>query len=120
MSKQLDAFLKTHCEFLWVLDSNKVPRRAENFNEWADWMMRNDRVIGYTQRSSVTVSTVFLGVAFVSPLAKEPYLFESMVFGGPDNNFVRRYRTWDEAARGHEQVCIKAKVKRRKRKQPDG
>lgn len=55
------------------------------------------------------VSTVFLGLDHGFPLSiepgaregYEPVLFESMIFGGPLDGEQARYRTWDEAARGH-------------------
>jgi hypothetical protein len=47
----------------------------------------------------VRVSTVFLGIdhAWEGP----PLLFETMVFGGPLDEEMERYSTWEEAERGH-------------------
>jgi hypothetical protein len=47
------------------------------------------------------VSTVFMGLDH-SFGGGEPVLFETMVFGGPtDQEYQWRYRTFDEAERGH-------------------
>lgn len=57
-------------------------------------------VIEQPEHAPVRVSTVFLGIDhnwFGGP----PLLFESMVFGGPLDQEMRRYSTWDEAVAGH-------------------
>lgn len=48
----------------------------------------------------VDISTVFLGFdhGFGQGL---PILFETMIFGGPYDQWQRRYCTWDEAEAGH-------------------
>lgn len=52
------------------------------------------------------LSTVFLhfdhGLNFGSPLESfTPVLFESMIFGGANDEYQRRYCTYDEALEGH-------------------
>lgn len=56
--------------------------------------------------SGVWVSTVFLQLDH-SFDGGAPVLFETMVFGAPDNFsdlYCRRYHTWEQAAAGHEEV----------------
>jgi hypothetical protein len=52
------------------------------------------------------VSTVFLhfdhSLNFGTPTKpSEPVLFESMIFGGVNNEYQRRYHTYNEALEGH-------------------
>lgn len=50
------------------------------------------------------VSTVFLGVDHQFDPTLPPLLFETMIFGGPNDHERWRYGTWDEAAAGHERI----------------
>lgn len=33
--------------------------------------------------------------------SETPLLFETMIFGGKNDGFTKRYATWEEAERGH-------------------
>ena len=54
------------------------------------------------------VSTVFLGLDHNHGRG-EPILFETMIFGGPLGGEQWRYRTYDEAERGHEAAVVQAR-----------
>jgi len=56
----------------------------------------------------IWVSTVFLGLDHNFSGYGPPILFETMIFGGPYNTYQERYRTWDEAERGHARAVKKA------------
>lgn len=49
------------------------------------------------------ISTVFLGCGY-SYDNQLPALFETMVFGGPDDQYQERYCTWEEAEKGHQRA----------------
>jgi hypothetical protein len=49
----------------------------------------------------VWVSTVFLGLDHAMPDEQGPVLFETLVIGGPLDDTMLRYRTYDEAEAGH-------------------
>jgi hypothetical protein len=49
----------------------------------------------------ILVSTVFLGLDHGWGDDEDPLLFETMVFGGPNDQDCIRYTTWAEAERGH-------------------
>lgn len=49
----------------------------------------------------IRVSTVFLGLDHSWADSGPPILFETMIFGGPFNDDMVRYATWDEAEKGH-------------------
>ena len=37
-----------------------------------------------------------------------PILFETMIFGGPEDQYTDRCSTWDEAVKMHEKACAVA------------
>lgn len=47
------------------------------------------------------VSTVFLGTDHRHVPGGPPILFETMIFGGPHDEYQERFCTWDEAVAGH-------------------
>ena len=52
----------------------------------------------------VFVSTVFLGLDHNYHGSGKPILFETMIFGGRYNDFQKRYTSWDDAKKSHQQV----------------
>jgi hypothetical protein len=54
------------------------------------------------------VSTVFLGLDHQWGEG-DPILFETMIFGGPLDQEMWRYETWDQAERGHEDAVTEAR-----------
>ena len=96
----------------YTLDKNNFPVGPVSMNEYYRW---HDSLpeegltgigiqIGKTTRDGVTVSTVFLGLDhnFAGTM---PVLWETMVFGGPDDQYQERYRSHAEALAGHEAAC---------------
>lgn len=49
------------------------------------------------------ISTVFLGIDHNFGEG-EPILFETLIEGGPKNDHMERYRTWDDAIAGHQRL----------------
>lgn len=77
--------------------------------EWADWFEQADRHVADTHLDSgVRVSTVFLGLDHNFWGKGPPILFETLVFGGPLDQQMERYCTWDEADRGHTKMVKRA------------
>lgn len=64
----------------------------------------------------VSVSTVFLGLDH-SFRDGPPLLFESLVFGGKDNELMNRYATYDEAVTGHNRI-VQRLLKTARKKSP--
>jgi hypothetical protein len=52
------------------------------------------------------VSTVWLGIDHGFGMSELPVIFETMVFGGKDNQYCQRYCTEAEAAAGHTQLVV--------------
>lgn len=76
--------------------------------QWAEFFATGNRTVGMTQiTSEITVSTVFLGInRFMSG---PPLVFETMVFGGPLDEYQWRYSSWDDAETGHKTAVRKAR-----------
>lgn len=83
------------------------PLLCLDHDRWHDWMTRNHKryqlktsiVTGINgiQLGTFTVSTVFLGI-----VDADGKLFETLVFGGPIDEYQQRYDTWDTAQYGHQ------------------
>jgi len=69
--------------------------------EWAMWFEQCDRCVARDEVWGVEVSTVFLGLSHQFGDGP-PLIFETMIFGGPDDQeYQERYSTWEEAVAGH-------------------
>lgn len=74
------------------------------------WFETANRQVAFTEykEQEVCVSTVFLGLATGVHWMlddREPFLFETMVFGGDFDRYMKQYCTWDEAVEGHDIIC---------------
>lgn len=93
----------------YVLDGrNPVPCSLQ---EWADIYEsksgRFHRQVARTQVGESLVSTVFLGLDHNFGDGP-PTLFETLVFGGPAHDEMRRCSTYDEAERNHRNIVALA------------
>jgi len=93
----------------YILEGHE-PKPVKDLLEWARWFeISNNRKVARTQISDdVIVSTVFLGLDHQYGDGP-PLLFETMIFGGPLDEQMNRYSTWDEAEKGHQEMVEKAK-----------
>lgn len=83
----------------YILKGRKVI--PASLMEWAILMKDDDmRQIALTTLGEVKISTVFLGLDHQFGDGP-PILFETMVFGGRQDEYQRRYSTYDEAEQGH-------------------
>lgn len=89
----------------------RTPVPVTDLLEWADAFNRcNDdktRRVGwdYDNDKLVTVSTTFLGLEHGHDDQGRPLLFETMIFGGPHDQYQDRYATWSQAECGHRYAC---------------
>lgn len=68
---------------------------------WAKWFeKRETRIVAQDQIGEVKVSTVFLGLDH-NWGDGPPVLWETMIFGGPHDEYQERYTSHDEAVAGH-------------------
>ncbi len=85
---------------------DKLPKPVDNILEWGKWFETAERHVSFTKMwLSVEVSTVFLGLDHSFDRGA-PILFETMIFGGKQDEYQERYHTWEEADIGHRQACI--------------
>jgi hypothetical protein len=69
--------------------------------EWAEWFEGGNRIVEQTDvNPDVRVSTVFFGLDHQFGDGP-PLLFETMIFGGPHDQYQERFSTWDQAESGH-------------------
>lgn len=88
----------------YILDG-KEPKPV-GVSEWERWFAKNreKRIVRKDDIDGVRVSTVFLGIDH-GGMRGSPLLFETMIFGGPHDEYQVRYSTWDEAEEGHFKAC---------------
>lgn len=92
---------------LYILNEDHSIRATEDAFEWTKAFETMDRRVARTEVApDIIISTVFIGLDMGSPpdSGGEPVVFETRVFtdyGEPDGD---RYRTWDQAIAGHEDV----------------
>lgn len=88
--------------YMWI---NKEIVETDNADEWGKWFKNfKNRQIKKTEKNGVTVSTVFLGIDHSFSKAREPVLFETMIFGGEKDGYQKRYCTMQEALDGHNEI----------------
>jgi hypothetical protein len=96
----------------FYLDAENQPVTCDPFT-WAEFFaIESNRRVGFTQiTSQILVSTVFLGLDHSFGDDGPPILFETMVFGGDEDERQWRYSTWSDAEAGHN-VVVKRLRKR--------
>lgn len=104
--------LEQQAEFRHVanyrLDDNHRVVRCSMYEAMIFQIEDANRIVGLTELSNgARVSTVFLGGCMV-PNDRQPRLFETMIFGGPQAGYQHTYETWEQAVRGHEAAILLA------------
>ena len=107
-------------EYILEPDHSIRPARSkdETMAQWKLWSSYGDgkfvkghpKVVDKTRIGEMEVSTVFLGLNHNFTMQGPPILFETMVFGQPDDDEIcERYETWDEAQKGHDEIVARLK-----------
>lgn len=91
----------------YILDGHET-KQCDDILTWGKWFSKAKRHVGDKRIGKVRVSTVFLGIDH-SFDEGHPLLFETMVFGGINNQDCTRYSTWDEAKKGHVKIVKREK-----------
>ncbi len=88
----------------YILDENKncVP---VDLMTWARYFESADRIVRKSDFEGGHVSTVFLGLDHQYGDGP-PLLFETMIFGGPHDQWCERCSTWKEAEAQHEKALL--------------
>lgn len=93
----------------------KKPVEIEDLLEWAKWFENvSNKIVKRTEipfgnpNKKILISTVFLGIdhGFEYHVPHVPVLFETMVFGGPEqwDEYQSRYTNWDDAVIDHDAI----------------
>lgn len=72
--------------------------------EWAKKDEEYSRVAKDRLQGDFLVSTVWLGLNCRIDGTLPPLIFETMVFEGPDDEYCRRYSTFESALEGHRNI----------------
>lgn len=99
---------------LYYILSGQEPVPCNDWLHFGEWMFRDGiehRRIAETvfdehdkNQKQVRISTVFLGLDHAGYFSDIKQLFETQVFGGERDGYIKRYATWQEAEAGHRQV----------------
>lgn len=88
-------------KFRYYILDGKTPVGTDDLMAWSLFFENSaHRTVAVTQFPGGYVSTVFLGLDH-NWGPGPPLLFETMIFGGPHDEYQDRYATWDEADAGH-------------------
>jgi hypothetical protein len=108
----------------YVLDDDGEPRAEPDVLAWARWFERaskdGSRILAHDRDESgdsdVLVSTVFLGLDHNFSAHGKPVLWETMILGGPLDQYQQRYSSAAAAHAGHREACRLANAARPKKK----
>ena len=95
----------------YILSKDKKVIKEPNLDIWSksraksNWLVQKNVI----PDKNIEISTVFLGIDHSFSGAKEPLLFETMVFGGPLDQEMDRCSTYKQAERMHEVMCNRVK-----------
>lgn len=92
----------THNRY-FTIDDYDQPVDVGDIDKLVEWFDADPsrRHLGDTRVGDARVSTVFLGINTNHPFPGPPVLWETMVFGGPLDQYQRRYSTVADARAGH-------------------
>jgi hypothetical protein len=94
-----------------LAEDGRTPLPVEDARVWEEWFehSENTRLVACDVTPNGTVSTVFLGLDQRFIGGRHPLLWETMIFGGPCDQAVDRYASYDEAVRGHAAMLLRLK-----------
>ncbi len=84
--------------FLYDWEGNPITT-----SQWAR-LFNDERHVGEDDIGGVTVSTVWMGIDYAVFFEGPPLIFETMIFGGPYDQWQWRYSTVEEAREGHARI----------------
>ena len=91
-----------HRHYYILIDDEAVP--CEDVATWARWFETAERHVATDRVGGVQVSTVFLGLDHDWGLGPLPVLWETMIFGGPHDEYQERYTSRTAALAGHQRA----------------
>jgi len=89
----------------YVIDGDGRPLfLCEDVMVWGEWFETASRVVARTVIGEVCISTIFLGLDHNWEPDGPPILWETIIFGGPHDQYEDRYSTLEDAVAGHARV----------------
>lgn len=95
----------------YYLDGKQF-KKCKTLSDFDRAFKLDNRRIKHTKINGTLVSTVFLVLDHNFEKKDDPILFETMTF--PDQDICRRYRTFEEAVKGHDQIVETIRKEARK------
>lgn len=100
----------------YMLDSEGDPVGTSRCDEWTNWFNDADRHVAQIMVNGILVSTVFLGINHsFDDNSDTPILWETMIFGGLQDQFQWRYSNKDDAINNHKRVINRQRARMRKK-----
>ncbi len=93
----------------YILDGH-TPKPEPDLSKWGKWFETTERHVADTVIDDLRVSTVFLGIDH-GWNERKPILFETAIFQNGEVIDMARYATWEEAEKGHNNMCAELKTK---------
>lgn len=92
----------------YILDEQNIPRPANSFDEYSDWLAENfdKKIVNQEEVKGRYVSTVFLGLDHSYDFGT-PVLFETMIFptkGNYSEIYMDRCHDYEEAQKMHQKA----------------
>lgn len=95
--------------YKYILDEHGNAIEEPDLIKWATWFETADRHVAEDKIGDVRVSTVFRGIDHRFNSAGKPVLWETIIFGGPHDEYQDRYTSLGDAKKGHEVAVALAK-----------
>jgi len=88
----------------YILDENNKPVESST-TEYYMWEEENPtkRIVKQYTIGDIRISTVFLGLDH-SYNSDKPILWETMIFGGKQDQYQERYSSYEDALIGHQKA----------------
>jgi len=104
----------------YILNKWGRPQKVVDIFQFAAWFENTDRSVAETQIGrKVRVSTVFLGIDHNFTGKGKPVLWETMIFGGPYDEWCKRYTSERDAKSGHKDAVKLARGQTSEKKKPE-
>jgi hypothetical protein len=110
---QIVQVMRKHPNVFYLLDDHGKPVPEPDIPRWGEWFERpENRMLWHDDLpNDVSVSTVFLGIDHNPRDRGPPILWETMIFGGPHDQYQKRYTSSADAFKGHGETVALAKRK---------
>jgi hypothetical protein len=95
----------------YILDDQSKPVPENDILRWGEWFERAENRLLWRDDlpNGVSISTVFIGIDHNPWDRGPPVLWETKIFGGPHDQYQKRYTSSADAFKGHDAAVALAK-----------